>query len=113
MLGSLLDKSLVRRTGERVWMLETIREFASEQLDAEPDANELGTGTRHYLALAEAPTGSCAAPARTLRSSGSRPSATTSARRSSGCSSAIPGGPPAGRRALEILVHARPLPRGP
>ena len=28
-LTSLLDKSLVRRSGERVWMLETIREFAS------------------------------------------------------------------------------------
>ena len=38
-LGSLLDKSLVRRrTGrlgeERIWMLETIREFAAEQLAA-------------------------------------------------------------------------------
>ncbi len=43
-LESLLDKSLLRRrTGrigeERVWMLETIREFAGERLDESPDAD--------------------------------------------------------------------------
>ena len=32
LLQSLLDKSLLRRTGERYWMLETIREFALERL---------------------------------------------------------------------------------
>jgi predicted ATPase/class 3 adenylate cyclase len=32
LLQSLLDKSLVRRTEERYWLLETIREFAIEQL---------------------------------------------------------------------------------
>jgi predicted ATPase/class 3 adenylate cyclase len=45
-LASLLDKSLIRRrTGpageERYWMLETIREFALEQLDALREADEL------------------------------------------------------------------------
>jgi predicted ATPase/class 3 adenylate cyclase len=50
-LTSLLDKSLVRRTADRVWMLETIREFASEQ----PGAAELGDDhARYYLELAEA-----------------------------------------------------------
>jgi predicted ATPase/class 3 adenylate cyclase len=54
-LASLLDKSLVRRTGERVWMLETIREFASEQLAANPNADELrNRHAGHYLAFAEA-----------------------------------------------------------
>ena len=54
-LTSLLDKSLVRRTGERIWMLETIREFASEQLDANPGAEELRERhSAYYLALAEA-----------------------------------------------------------
>ncbi len=43
-LESLLDKSLLRRrTGqigeERVWMLETIREFAAERLDESPAAD--------------------------------------------------------------------------
>ncbi len=43
-LASLLDKSLVRRrTGrlgeERFWMLETIREFAVEQLEASDEAD--------------------------------------------------------------------------
>ena len=31
-LASLVDKSLVRQSGERFWLLETIREFALEQL---------------------------------------------------------------------------------
>jgi len=33
-LQSLVDKSLVRRTAGRYWMLETIREFAAEALEA-------------------------------------------------------------------------------
>jgi predicted ATPase/class 3 adenylate cyclase len=37
-LQSLVDKSLVRRTGDRFWMLETIREFAAEQLEAAAEA---------------------------------------------------------------------------
>lgn len=32
-LESLIDKSLVRRYGDRFWMLETLREFASQQLE--------------------------------------------------------------------------------
>ena len=53
-LISLLDKSLVRRSGERVWMLETIREFASEQLSASPAADDLrDRHAGYYLALAE------------------------------------------------------------
>jgi predicted ATPase/class 3 adenylate cyclase len=49
-LESLLDKSLLRRrTGrlgeERVWMLETIREFAAERLARSPDADT--TRRRH------------------------------------------------------------------
>jgi predicted ATPase len=38
-LESLVDKSLVRRSGDRFWMLETIREFALERLE-ETDAAE-------------------------------------------------------------------------
>jgi predicted ATPase/class 3 adenylate cyclase len=53
-LMSLFDKSLVRRTGERVWMLETVREFASEQLAAGPTADELrDRHAGYYLALTE------------------------------------------------------------
>ena len=53
-LTSLLDKSLVRRSGERVWMLETIREFGSEQLSASPAADDLrDRHASYYLALAE------------------------------------------------------------
>jgi predicted ATPase/class 3 adenylate cyclase len=52
-LSSLLEKNLVRRTGGRVWMLETIREFALEQLGADPSAGELRDRLAgHYLAAA-------------------------------------------------------------
>ena len=48
-LQSLVDRSLLRRSGERYWMLETIREFAAEHVEEE-------VGRRHaeyFLALAE------------------------------------------------------------
>jgi predicted ATPase/class 3 adenylate cyclase len=54
-LQSLVDKSLVRHTGERFWMLETIREYADERLEASDEADELRR--RHaqfFLELAEA-----------------------------------------------------------
>src|SRR5262249_10684060 len=44
-LASLVDKSLVRRSDERFWMLETIREFAAERL-AEARLEE-GVRDRH------------------------------------------------------------------
>jgi predicted ATPase/class 3 adenylate cyclase len=53
-LQSLVEKSLVRHTGERFWMLETIREFALERLDASAERESLRQ--RHaewFLALAE------------------------------------------------------------
>ena len=54
-LQSLVDKSLVRiREANRVWMLETIREYALEQLEASGEANELRSRQAEYfLALAE------------------------------------------------------------
>ena len=53
-LQSLVDKSLVRRTGERFWMLETIREFAVERLTASGEADDLRRRcAEHFLALAE------------------------------------------------------------
>ena len=53
-LQSLVDKSLVRHNEGRYWMLETIREHATERLDASGEADE--TRRRHalhYLELAE------------------------------------------------------------
>jgi predicted ATPase len=40
-LQPLVDKSLLRHTDERFWMLETIREFASERLDQSGEAERL------------------------------------------------------------------------
>lgn len=40
-LQSLVDKSLLRHTAERFWMLETIREYATEQLDASGEDDDL------------------------------------------------------------------------
>jgi predicted ATPase len=53
-LQSLVEKSLVRRTKDRFWMLETIREYATERLDERDEADEMGR--RHaerFLALVE------------------------------------------------------------
>src|SRR4029453_11801018 len=44
-LQSLVDKSLVRHGAERFWMLETIREFASERLEGAGEADR--TRRRH------------------------------------------------------------------
>lgn len=44
-LQALVDKSLVRHTGDRFWMLETVREFAGEQLAM--DAGEPDVRLRH------------------------------------------------------------------
>jgi predicted ATPase len=37
-LQSLVDKSLVRQSDDRFWMLETIREYAAEQFERDPSA---------------------------------------------------------------------------
>ena len=53
-LQLLVDKSLVRHTNERFWMLETIREFAAERLRDSGEAEELQRRhAEHFLALAE------------------------------------------------------------
>ncbi len=53
-LQSLVEKSLVRFTDGRYWMLETIREYAAERLDEEIVAHDLRGGhAAYYLALAE------------------------------------------------------------
>jgi predicted ATPase len=53
-LQSLVDKSLVRQTDDRFWMLETIREYANDRL--EDGGEEDATRERHlghFLALVE------------------------------------------------------------
>ena len=53
-LQALVDKSLVRRTVERYWMLETIREYASERLESDKDRETIrDRHLDHFLALAE------------------------------------------------------------
>jgi predicted ATPase len=53
-LAALRDKSMLRHSDERFWMLETIREYASEQLEESGEAEELGRAfTEHYVTLAE------------------------------------------------------------
>jgi predicted ATPase/DNA-binding SARP family transcriptional activator len=58
-LQGLIDKQLLLRRhdagpGPRLSMLETVREYASEKLDADPDAAQVRERhCRHYLALVE------------------------------------------------------------
>src|SRR5207249_8397166 len=53
-LQSLIDKSLLRRQGERFWMLETIREYATERLEERGQEDELRRRhADHFLARAE------------------------------------------------------------
>jgi predicted ATPase/class 3 adenylate cyclase/Tfp pilus assembly protein PilF len=53
-LQSLVEKSLLRFSNERYWMLETIREYASDRLDRTRDpAHVLRAHLEHYVRLAE------------------------------------------------------------
>ena len=61
-LGSLVDKSLVRVDGERFGMLETIREYAVELLEASAEAESVRRAhAQHYLHRVEAATTGLAA----------------------------------------------------
>ena len=52
-LQSLVDKSLVRRSEERYWMLDTIREFATEKLEESGEDEELRRShAEHFFAFA-------------------------------------------------------------
>ncbi|HSC90594.1 MAG TPA: adenylate/guanylate cyclase domain-containing protein [Gaiellaceae bacterium] len=54
-LQSLIDKSLLRRQGDRFWMLETIREYATERLERRGEAAVLADRHADYfVALTEA-----------------------------------------------------------
>ena len=48
-LQALVEKSLVQRTGERFWLLETIREFAQERLDADNAGEDMQRRLAEYL----------------------------------------------------------------
>ena len=53
-IQSLVDKNLLRRSDERLVMLETIREFASEQLQHSGEADEIRKRhADHFVTLAE------------------------------------------------------------
>jgi predicted ATPase len=53
-IASLVDKSLIRHSGDRYWMLQTIREYAYELLEDSRGAGAVrDRHAEHYLALAE------------------------------------------------------------
>lgn len=53
-LQSLVDKSLLRHSNERFWMLETIREFGLERLEASGEAEDVRRRhADHFLHLGE------------------------------------------------------------
>ena len=49
LLQSLVEKSLLRHTDERFWMLETIREYATERLAELGEVEELRRRHAHYF----------------------------------------------------------------
>jgi predicted ATPase len=52
-LSALIDKSLLRQSGDRFFMLETLREYALERLEKSGDAEELRRRhTQHFLGVA-------------------------------------------------------------
>ena len=58
-LQSLIDKSLLRREGERLWMLETLREYAGERLERRGEADTFADRhARYFIALGDEATGS-------------------------------------------------------
>jgi predicted ATPase/class 3 adenylate cyclase len=53
-LSSLVDKSLVRRSADRFWMLETIREFGAERFNESGETDEIRRRhAQYFLAIAE------------------------------------------------------------
>jgi predicted ATPase len=55
-LQSLVEKSLVRRSEDRYWMLETIRDFALERLEESPEAAEIpDRHAAYFLRAGEVP----------------------------------------------------------
>ncbi|HET6175209.1 MAG TPA: BTAD domain-containing putative transcriptional regulator [Gaiellales bacterium] len=53
-LQALVEKSLLQRTGERFWLLETIREFAWERLEEGDERDDVHRRlAEHFVALAE------------------------------------------------------------
>lgn len=48
-LQSLVDKSLIRHTRERHWILESVREYASERLDESRERDQLRRRLAEYL----------------------------------------------------------------
>jgi predicted ATPase/class 3 adenylate cyclase len=54
LLQSLVEKSLVRHSEDRFWMLETIREYAAERLEKSGEAEELRRRhAEYFMTLAE------------------------------------------------------------
>ena len=75
---SLVDKSLVVSNGGRLSMLETIREFASERLDAAGESDEMAAAHADYFASIAPGLGRRTGTPTVRRSTGSRPTTTTS-----------------------------------
>ena len=129
-LQSLVEKSLLRFSTERYWMLETIREFATEALGSAELATLKPRHANHFLILLESAEADLSGGSVKTHSPASRPSATTfgphsttcgrPARRKPSCASRLPR-PASGARAtsrrdagdsrMQLRVRRRRRPR--
>jgi predicted ATPase len=118
LLASLMDKSLLNRAevedGEgRFWMLETVKEYALERLDAAGEEEKIRRAhAAHYLAVAEEARVAGTTTSGMVRPVGER------ARQLAGGAFMVArrrerrDGPAAGHETVVVLVQARPPQRG-
>ena len=89
-IASLVDKSLLRHSGDRYWLLQTIREFAGPLLDESGEGDDGATGTPSITARSQSSHMRSGWSPKQAGCAGSTASKTICAQRSTTCKTATP-----------------------